>query len=83
MLAIALALVASISWGMADFVAGIKSRALPLITVIGLSQTAGLVVIGAIVAVRGEGAPGGEFVLFAALSALGGLGGLAAVYRGL
>jgi len=82
-LAIALALVASISWGMADFVAGIKSRALPLITVIGLSQTAGLVVIGAIVAVRGEGPPGGEFVLFAALSALGGLGGLAAFYRGL
>jgi drug/metabolite transporter (DMT)-like permease len=81
--AIALALVASLSWGFADFVAGLKSRALPILTVMTVSQTVGLVVIGAIVVVRGEGPPGGGFALFAALAAIGGLGGLAAFYRGL
>jgi drug/metabolite transporter (DMT)-like permease len=82
-LAVALALAASISWGFADFVAGLKSRALPLVTVMAVSQAAGLVVIALIVAGRGEAAPGGDFVLYAALAAVGGLGGLAAFYRGL
>jgi drug/metabolite transporter (DMT)-like permease len=81
--AIALALVASLSWGFADFVAGLKSRALPLLTVMTVSQVVGLALIAAIVAVRGEGPPGGDFALFAALAAVGGLGGLAAFYRGL
>jgi drug/metabolite transporter (DMT)-like permease len=82
-LAIGLALFASVSWGIADFVAGIKSRELPLLTVIALSQAAGLTLITVIVAVGGEGPPGGEFAVYAALSAVGGLGGLAAFYRGL
>jgi drug/metabolite transporter (DMT)-like permease len=82
--AIALALVASLSWGFADFVAGLKSRALPLLTVMAVSQVMGLTVIGAVVAVRGAGPPAGsDFALFAALAAVAGLGGLAAFYRGL
>ena len=83
MLAVALALAASLSWGIADFVAGIKSRALPVLTVMALSQLAGLVVIALIVVGRGEGPPAGEYVAYAALAAVGGLGGLAAFYRGL
>jgi drug/metabolite transporter (DMT)-like permease len=82
-LAIGLALVASLSWGAADFVGGIKSRALPLLAVIGLSQLAGLTVIAVIVAARGEPAPGGDWWLYASLSAVGGLCGLFAFYRGL
>jgi drug/metabolite transporter (DMT)-like permease len=82
-LAIALGLVASVSWGFADFIGGIKSRALPLLTVIGLSQAAGLVVIAVIVAAHGEGPPSGRYAVYAALSAVGGLGGLIAFYRGL
>jgi drug/metabolite transporter (DMT)-like permease len=82
-LAIGLALVASLSWGAADFVGGIKSRALPLLTVIGMSQLAGLTVIALIVAARGVGPPGGDYWVYAALSAVGGLGGLFAFYRGL
>ena len=83
MAANALALVASLSWGCADFVAGLKSRALSVLAVITVSQIAGLVLIAAAVAVRAEGPPGWGFVLFAALSAFAGLSGLAAFYRGL
>jgi len=81
--AIVLALAASVSWGFADFWAGLKSRTLPVLTVMAVSQAAGLTTIAVIVAVRGEGPPGGDFAVFAALGALGGLGGLAAFYRGL
>lgn len=83
MLAIGLALVASLSWGAADFVGGIKSRALPLLTVIGVSQLAGLIVIALIVAARGKAPPGGDYWIYASLSAVGGLCGLFAFYRGL
>jgi drug/metabolite transporter (DMT)-like permease len=82
-LAISLALTASLSWGCADFLGGIKSRALPLLTVILFSQLAGLMLAGVIVAARGQGPPGGDFALWAGLSALAGLCGLAAFYRGL
>jgi drug/metabolite transporter (DMT)-like permease len=81
--AIALALVASLSWGCADFIAGLKSRALSVLAVITISQIAGLVLVAAVVAARAEGPPGGGFVLFAVLSAFAGLAGLAAFYRGL
>lgn len=83
MLAIAIALVASVSWGVADFIGGIKSRALPLLTVIGLSQAAGLVLIAVLVAARGKGPPDAHYALYAAISAVGGLTGLTAFYRGL
>jgi drug/metabolite transporter (DMT)-like permease len=82
-LAVALALAASLSWGLADFLAGLKSRVLPVLTVIALSQVAGLAVIVAIVLARGDGPPSGEFVVFAVLSSAAGLTGLAAFYRGL
>jgi uncharacterized membrane protein len=81
--AIALALTASLTWGFADFVAGIKSRALPVLAVMAVSQVAGLSVIAVVVAIRGEGPPGGDFAFYAALSAVAGLTGLAAFYRGL
>ena len=48
-----------------------------------LSQGAGLVLVFAIVAVRGEGAPDGEYLAYAAVSGLAGIAGLTAFYRGL
>jgi drug/metabolite transporter (DMT)-like permease len=83
MSAILLAFASSVSWGVADFIGGLKSRALPILNVLLLSQVTGLVVIAAFVAVRGEEAPGGDFAVFAALSALAGITGLAAFYRAL
>jgi drug/metabolite transporter (DMT)-like permease len=82
-LAVALGLGASIAWGFADFLGGLKARQLALLTVMLGSQAAGLVLIAAIVAIRGEGAPGGDFALFAALSGAAGVVGLASFYRGL
>jgi drug/metabolite transporter (DMT)-like permease len=83
MAAVALAFVSSVSWGVADFVGGLKSRALPVLNVVLISQTTGLVLIGAFVAVRGEGAPSHDFAVFAALSAIAGVVGLTAFYRAL
>src|SRR5437764_6563863 len=83
MAAIALALVSSVSWGVGDFLGGLKSRSLPLLNVIVGSQVTGLLLVATFVAVRGDGPPGGDFAIFAALSAVAGVGGLAAFYRGL
>jgi drug/metabolite transporter (DMT)-like permease len=82
-LAIALGLGAALSWGVGDFLGGLKARALPVLTVIFVSQAAGLVLIAAIIAIRGESPPGGSFALYAALSAICGLLALTAFYRGL
>jgi drug/metabolite transporter (DMT)-like permease len=83
MAAIALAFASSVSWGVADFIGGLKSRAIPVLCVLLVSQVTGLVLVAIFVAARGDAAPGGDFAVFAVLSALAGLGGLAAFYRAL
>jgi drug/metabolite transporter (DMT)-like permease len=79
----ALALAASLSWGVADYIAGIRSRRLPLLTVLIVVQSAGLLSIGVVVGLRGEGPPPAEYVLYAALAGIAGAVGLAGLYRGL
>jgi drug/metabolite transporter (DMT)-like permease len=81
--AIALGLAASLSWGVADFLGGIQSRRMPVVAVVLGSQLAGLVLVAGIVAARGEGIPGGDFILYAALSSVGGIVGLTAFYKAL
>jgi drug/metabolite transporter (DMT)-like permease len=78
-----LAFGSSVSWGVADFVGGLKSRQLPLLNVLVASQASGLVCITTIVVVRGQGFPSGDFWIFAMLSAVAGVVGLASFYRGL
>ncbi len=78
-----LALGASLSWGLGDFLGGLRARRLPLLTVLVVSQAAGVASIALVVAVRGEGAPGGRHLAYAALAGLVGAAGLAALYRGL
>jgi drug/metabolite transporter (DMT)-like permease len=82
-LAAGLALSASLAWGIADFLAGLESRRIPLLAVLLGSQLAGLAVIAAVVALAGGDAPGGEDLAFGALSGLAGIAALAAFYRGL
>jgi drug/metabolite transporter (DMT)-like permease len=82
-LAVALGLASSLCWGVSDFLGGLKSRTLDLLAVLLASQLTGLVGLGAIVALRGEGPPGGDALLLAALSSASGVLGLAAFYRGL
>ena len=47
------------------------------------AEAVGLAIVGAIVLVRGEGPPTGDFAFFAVLSGVAGIIGLAAFYRGL
>ena len=82
MAAALLALGASLSWGIGDFLGGVKARVLPSLTVMAASQPFGLAALGIAVAVRGTGIPGDE-VAWAALSAVLGTIGLLAFYRGM
>ena len=61
MLAVVLALCASLSVGTGDFLAGSQARRTSLWAVIVVSQITGLVWTGALVAARGHGLPMGEF----------------------
>jgi drug/metabolite transporter (DMT)-like permease len=81
-LAALLALGASLSWGLGDFLGGVKARVLPSLVVLALSQPFGLAALGIAVAARGTGIPGNE-VAWAALAALFGTVGLFAFYRGM
>ena len=83
MLAVALGLASSAAWGVADFLGGLKSRSLNLLSVLLVSQAIGLLPLVAIVALRGEPIPGGGEPLWAALAGVSGLIGLASFYRGL
>jgi drug/metabolite transporter (DMT)-like permease len=81
-LAALLALGASLSWGVGDFLGGVKARVLASLTVLAVSQPFGLAALGIAVAVRGTGIPGDE-VAWSALAALFGTLGLFAFYRGM
>jgi drug/metabolite transporter (DMT)-like permease len=81
-LAALFALCASLSWGVADFLGGVKARVLPSMTVLAASQPFGLAALGIAVAVRGTGIPGAG-VAWSALAALFGTIGLFAFYRGM
>ena len=83
MTAIALALGASLAWGLGDFLGGLTSRRIHVLTVLALSQAAGFAAVLVWVGLSGEGFPGwGSFSLAAAAGA-GGCVGLAALYRGM
>ena len=77
-----LALGASLSWGVGDFLGGVKARVMPSLMVMAASQPFGLAALGIGVVVRGTGIPGDE-VAWAALSAVLGTIGLFAFYRGM
>jgi uncharacterized membrane protein len=77
-----LALAASGSWGFGDFLGGVKSRVLPVLTVLAISQPVGLVVLAIATAARGQGPPGAS-VAWACPAAVFGTIGLTAFYRGM
>lgn len=83
MTAVLLALGASLAYGVGDFVGGLKSRALHVVTVLALSQLAGLLAVLVWLASSGDGFPGLDATLLAAAAGVGGAVGLAALYRGL
>jgi drug/metabolite transporter (DMT)-like permease len=83
MTAIALALGASVLWGVGDFLGGVGSRRLATFAIVAISQLAGLVGIVVVAS-----AVGGDFLSAQGLAAAIGAGisgsvGLAALYRGM
>ena len=83
MTVVLLALAASVSWGVSDFLGGLTSRRLSLPTVMGITTPVGLFAFGILVAVRGEPLPGTSFVLWGLLAGVLGAIGISALYQGL
>ncbi|MDQ3631345.1 MAG: DMT family transporter [Actinomycetota bacterium] len=83
MLAVALALSASLCWGVADFAGGFFSRRLPALLVVLVLETGGLLGIALVLAVTREAPPELESVLLAAVAGLSGTGGLVCFFRGM
>jgi drug/metabolite transporter (DMT)-like permease len=82
-LPLTLAFFSGIAWGTADFLAGLAARRQALIVVMVVSQTAGLVMLGSIVLMRGRAPATAAAVVFGLLGGVAGAAGLAALYRAL
>jgi drug/metabolite transporter (DMT)-like permease len=83
MIAIWLALVACFGYGTSGFLAGIKSRDLPVFTLLLFSSLAGLIVFLIVLWIRGMPLPQDPKLLYAVLGGVFGVGGLYCFYRGL
>jgi drug/metabolite transporter (DMT)-like permease len=82
-LAVALALAASASWGLGDFLGGLTSRRLHVLTVLVVQQVFGLAAAVTWVVASGDAFPGWEAITWAAAAGAGGCVGIGALYRGM
>jgi drug/metabolite transporter (DMT)-like permease len=82
MLGVVLALWAAAGWGSADFLGGLLSKRLPILTVSAVSQFAGLLFMGAVVALQGR-SPDAEAATFGLVAGVVGVIGLGALYSAL
>ncbi len=80
MLALAISLASAASWGISDFLGGQQTRRLPVLGVLAVSQPAGLVLIGLLIAVTGADSISAGKLGIAFLAGAASLGGLAAFY---
>jgi len=78
-----LALGAALCWGAGDFLGGLATRRLAVLTVLAVSQAVGLAGVVLWVAVARDPVPGIAELLPAVLAGVSGLVGLGALYRGL
>lgn len=83
MLTVLLAIGAALGWGTADFLGGLKSRTMPMLAVLLISQLAAMLLLAVTLAVIGEPPPAGRFILYAVIAGLAETVGVAALYRGL
>ena len=77
-----LAIAGALGWGVGDFLGGIASRRLAVLTVLVVSQAVGLVGVYVWVVLTGDAFPGFSELLPAAAGGVAALVGLAALYRG-
>ena len=83
MIAVALALAASLSWGIADFGGGIGTRRVHVVWALVVSQAAGLAVVGALALATQPHPPSGRELAWGAFGGAMGAAGLGAFYRAL
>jgi drug/metabolite transporter (DMT)-like permease len=83
MVALGLALGASIAWGGSDFLAGLVARRLPVLTLLILSQAAGLVVLLLLLAATGDPVPPPQAAFAAAAAGVAEVIGFGAFYTAL
>ncbi len=83
MLAVALSLLASACWGVADFTGGLQSRRVPVVVVLALVEGVGLLAVLAVIGVTGEPLPGTRAILFAVGAGTAGAVALGCFYRAL
>ena len=81
MVSILLAVAASVSWGFSDFLGGLTSRRLSLLSVLLISQSVGLVMVLPAVLMSDQAPVDGPARLSAIGGSLAGLVGIAALYR--
>jgi drug/metabolite transporter (DMT)-like permease len=81
--ALLLALGASLSWGAGDFLGGLASRRASVLTVLPLTQGAGLIGVAVVLAIAQDPVPGLGPAAVAAAAGLAGAVGLAGLYRGM
>jgi len=80
---VALALAASLSWGIADFGGGIGTRRVQLVWVLVVSQVAGLLLVGAIALATLPQPPSGRELAWGVFGGVTGAVGLSCFYRAL
>jgi drug/metabolite transporter (DMT)-like permease len=83
LIAIALALTASVSWGVGDFLGGTASRRFSALTVLGISQPAGLIVVLAVALAAGDPSLTTVGILAALAAGIGGAVGLGGLFGGM
>jgi drug/metabolite transporter (DMT)-like permease len=81
--AILLALLASLGWGLSDFVGGLSSRSLPLRAVVSCMIAGGLATAALAAALTGKGYPGEAILLPGAIAGLASVTAIASLYKGL
>jgi drug/metabolite transporter (DMT)-like permease len=82
-LTVVLALGASVAWGSADYIAGVGCRRVALLSVLLVSQAAGLALLLPVLAASSEAPPPASSLALGALAGLFNALALAALYRGL
>jgi drug/metabolite transporter (DMT)-like permease len=80
LLALAISLASSFSWGISDFLGGLQSRKYPVLAVLAVSQPAGLVLIAVLIALFGADPVSADKLGIAFLAGAASLGGLWAFY---
>jgi drug/metabolite transporter (DMT)-like permease len=83
MLALSLAFAACLGWGIGDFLGGLKSRVVPVLTVLALSCLSGLALTAVLVVLRGTPPPADPALFFAVAAGAVGALGLLCLFRGM